>query len=421
MLGPARSRARMDFYQQGPVALHHFRRDDAGVRDYVEVAARARPACVVLPMLYDEMTRPAIRGIRDGLRQLDYLNELVVPLTCEDEQEADDVRRFFADMPYPTRVIWCEGPEVTGVLEDLARRGLDLTTFRGKGMAVWLGIGAASVENEALVVHDADIQAYDPTMVDRLLLPVVSEELDFFFAKGYYARLTNEKFYGRVVRLFVWPFLDALQNTVDRPSPFLSYLRSFRYPLSGEMALTSDLAKNVRMPTDWGLELGLLGEVYRNTSAKRICQVDLGFYSHKHKPVGADKREGLQRMVSEIAAAVLRLMAANEGTKVTDDLLTTLRVTYRREAQDAIRRYHADSVMNRLQYDRHEEESTVEQFEGLIQDAGETYKAEPVSHQISEWLRAISADGEAPQRVRSAGLTRADETRLRDAARAQSL
>lgn len=411
----------MDFYQQGPVALHDFGLEGrTDVRDLVEHAARDRPACVVLPMLYDEMTRPAILGIRQGLRKLSYLHELVIPLTATTQEEVDEVRRFFSDMPFPVRVLWCEGPHVQEVLTQLAQNGLDLTHFRGKGMAVWLGFGAASVENDALALHDADIERYHPRIVDRLLLPVVSEELDFFFSKGYYARVTGEKMYGRVVRLFVWPFIDALQAALDRPSPFLAYLRSFRYPLSGEMAITTDLAKNIRMPTDWGLEMGLLGEVYRNASPKRICQADLGFYSHKHKRVGSAPTEGLQRMVQEIGAATLRSLSAMEGVRVNAELLTTLRTTYRREAQDAVRRYHADSLVNRLAYDRHHEETTVEAFEALIMPAGQAYMDAPLSDQVSEWVRAISALDDAPEMLHEAAIPGAGAKRLREAAQMDS-
>jgi glucosyl-3-phosphoglycerate synthase len=410
----------MDFYQQGPVALHDFQRDRGELRRRVAEAAASRPAALVLPMLYSEMRRPAIRGIRDGLSKLDYLHELIVPVTADEAHEVEEVRTFFDEVPMPVHVLWCEGPHVTEVLERLAGEGLDLRGFRGKGLAVWLGFGAAQADNAALAVHDADIDAYDPRIVDRLLFPILSDELDFFFAKGYYARLTDDQLYGRVVRLFVWPFLDALQRVLPQPSEFLSHLRAYRYPLSGEMAMTSDLARNLRMPTDWGLELGLLGEVYRNTSYKRICQVDLGLYSHKHKSVGGSPGEGLQRMVTEVATTILRLLAFNEGVTLPADTLTTLRACYRREAQDAIRRYHADSLVNTLRYERHEEEMVAERFENLIGEAGRVFAESPLREQISEWLRTMSAWHDAPMMLRQASLTGAHRQRLRDAAAADT-
>ncbi|HLE97765.1 MAG TPA: glucosyl-3-phosphoglycerate synthase [Candidatus Thermoplasmatota archaeon] len=390
----------MDFYQNGPTTLHDLQPERRGhARSLVAKHARDRPAAVLLPMLFSEMDRPALLGIRQGLAKADFLHELVVALTAADESEVARVRRFFDGLPFPVTVLWCEGPEVRETKERLGERGFDLRGFSGKGLAVWLGLGAASDQNHAIVIHDADIDRYDPKIVHRLLLPLVAPEMDFFFAKGYYARLTQERMYGRVTRLFLWPFLDALAVATERPSPLLRFLRAFRYPLSGEMALTADLARNIRVPTDWGLELGVMGEVWRNVSPKRVCQVDLGVYSHKHNPVGATVDAGLQRMSLDVATTVFRLLAANEGLRVPSDLLVTLRVAYRREAQDAIRRYHMDSLANGLSYDRHAEEVVVEALEPLVAAAGEQFLREPTRDLIGEWLRAMSADPEAPARL----------------------
>jgi len=328
------------------------------------------------------------------------------------------VQRFFAPLPYPVRVLWCEGPRTRDVLEGLAARGLDILSRSGKGMAVWLGFGAAIGENDAIAMHDADIDDYRLTLLERLVLPVIVDELDFFFAKGYYARVTGDALYGRVVRLFVWPFLDALQRILPKPSPIATYLRSFRYPLSGEMALTSDLARNIRMPTDWGLEVGFLGEVYRNASPKRICQVDLGLYSHKHKEVGTSVDDGLRRMVLDIATATFRLLAASEGVRLDRELLLTMRLAYRREAQDAIRRYHADAFFNGLRHERHAEEAVVDVFADLLLEAGRRY-SEGQDESISEWLRAMSADPDALRRVREAA-SRREMERLVEAAAADA-
>ena len=67
---------------------------------------------------------------------------------------------------------------------------------------------------------------------------------------------------------------------------FLEYLDSFRYILAGEFSMRADLARINRIPGDWGLEMGVLAEVYRNCSLRRICQVEItDFYEHKHQPL----------------------------------------------------------------------------------------------------------------------------------------
>ncbi|HET6405532.1 MAG TPA: glucosyl-3-phosphoglycerate synthase [Candidatus Thermoplasmatota archaeon] len=391
----------MDFYQQGPTTLHDLHPDRRGhARSLLVKHAPDRPAALVLPMLMSEMDRPALAGIRDGLAKADFLQEIVVALTANDEADVERCRRFFSDLPTNVSVLWCEGPAVNETLASLADKGFDLRGFSGKGLAVWLALGVASEDNYAIALHDADIDFYDPKILHRLLLPIVVPEMDFFFAKGYYARLTDERMYGRVTRLFLWPFLDALDICLGAASPMLRYMRSFRYPLSGEMSMTGDLARNIRIPTDWGLEMSVLGEVHRSASMKRICQVDLGTYSHKHNPVGTNRDEGLQRMALDIATSVYRLLASMEGQRITHDLLTTLQVAYRREAQDAIRKYAMDSLANGLTYDRHEEELIVERLEPVLRDAGHLFMQQPSKDLIGEWLRALSADPDAPSRMR---------------------
>lgn len=393
----------MDFYQHGATTLHDMQPERRGhARALVTKHAKDRPPALLLPMLAEEMDRGALLGIRSGLAKVDFLQEIVVALGTTREEDVERARRLFDGLPTRVSVLWCEGPEVRETLAGLADKGFDLTGFSGKGLAVWLGLGVASESNHAIALHDADVEHYDPKILHRLLLPLVVPEMDFFFAKGYYARLTDERMYGRVTRLFLWPFLDALGMSLHQDSPLLRYLRSFRYPLSGEMAITGDLARNIRIPTDWGLEMGILGEVHRNASMKRICQVDLGIYSHKHHGLGGSRDEGLQRMALDIATTVYRLLASMEGQRVTSDLLTTLQVAYRREAQDAIRKYAMDSLANGLRHDRHEEELVVEALEPVLRDAGQLFMGQPSKDLIGEWLRALSADADAPRRIRPA-------------------
>lgn len=409
----------MDFYQRGPTTLHDLRPGRRGhARRIVAEAAASRRSALVLPMLSSEMATAAPKSIRDALQGATFLHRLVVPLGADDAEEVERVRRFFAPLPFRVSVVWCESPQVRSVLDDLAHKGLDLAEAGGKGLAVWLGMGIAAEECDALAVHDADIEDYDPRILHRLLLPVVAPGLDFAFAKGYYARLTGEQMYGRVVRLFVWPLIDALQTVLPSPSPLLSYLRAFRYPLSGEMAFSSSLAKSVRMMTDWGLEVGLLGEVYRNASAKRICQVDLGVYSHKHKPLGASASQGLQKMATDIAATLFRLLASMEGFVLHDALLPTLRAAYQREAQEAIRKYHADAYLNGLAYDRHGEEVAVERFETVLEGGAGGFLRSPCRSAISEWMRVLSADADAARALAATArpLTGREADALRSAA-----
>lgn len=390
----------MDFYQDTITTIHALSpRFDETVLARTRQATRDNPAGLVIPMLYSEIERPAMELIAKEIAGASFLNEVWIALGASSEREERHVVEWLRDRGVRARVLWIENPEVQDIWRSLRERGLDVDLTAGKGFAVWNALGVASLENHAILVHDADVETYSQRFLTRLLLPVVAKDMDFFFSKGMYARITEERLYGRVVRLFMWPLLDALAHEKTHRSAFLRYLRAFRYPLSGEFAITSDLALNVRVPTDWGLEVGLLGEVFRNASLKRIVQVDLGAYSHKHQPLGSSGSEGLLKMASDITTTILRTLTENEGVAFGDSDLLALRVLYRRLAQDSVRKYYVDATANGLAYDRHAEEMAIEGFARVIEEAGRGYLANPGREQLPDWLRVLSADGSVRERL----------------------
>jgi glucosyl-3-phosphoglycerate synthase len=262
-------------------------------------------------------------------------------------------------------------------------------------------MGIASLELYAFAVHDADIVSYSEMIPTKLLYAVVEPRTDFFFSKGYYARinLENKRMYGRINRLFINPLLDALQQKLNYNSAFTRYLQSFRYALSGEIAIYSDLAMNLRIPEDWGLEIGTLAELYRNASNKRICEVDLGIYDHRHKDI---TESTLLRTAEDALTTLLRNLTETEGIDVSEAFLLSLQVTYRRFAQDKIRQYNADALCNGLSFDRHGEETTVDALSEVVLRAGMRYLKKPINTQLPDWLRMLSAMPDAREKLRSA-------------------
>jgi glucosyl-3-phosphoglycerate synthase len=188
------------------------------------------------------------------------------------------------------------------------------------------------------------------------------------------------------------PLLRALKAVLG-PIPLLEYLDSFRYPLAGECSMTIDQARINRIPADWGLEVGLLAEVYRNCSLKRICQVELADnYDHKHQELSEqDPTRGLHRMVVDIASSLIRNLASY-GVEFDAGFLNTLLAAYVRTAQDAIASYDDDAALNGLDFDRHEEERAVETFTRALRAAGLGFVRSPSdAAMIPNWQRVASA------------------------------
>jgi glucosyl-3-phosphoglycerate synthase len=175
--------------------------------------------------------------------------------------------------------------------------------------------------------------------------------------------------------------------------PLLTFLDSFRYPLAGEFAMVRDLAWINRIPGDWGLEVGVLAEIYRNCALRRICQADIAdAYEHKHQVLSADNADqGLQKMCVDITKSLFRNLAS-EGVVLSEAVLKALRATYLQTAQEAITRYQNDAAINSLQFDRHEERMAVEVFLKGMKIATETFLEDPLGvPMISNWSRVTGA------------------------------
>lgn len=378
----------MDIDQRKIANIHNFYSDFDELSNKLLALKEKVPSGLIIPVFGSDIKNPSLHKIISEINQCTYLSKVFVALsaTPEDHEEA---LKCCSSFKVPCEVIWCNKPEVLVVFEELKAKGLDVTQQWGKGKDVWIAMGIASLELSAFAVHDADIISYNKLLPTKMLYPIIEPKLDFFCSKGYYARINPDtrKLYGRIHRLFINPVLEILQEKLHY-SKFLTYLQSFSYPLAGEIALYSDLATHLRVPSDWGLELGLLSEIYRNASYGRICQVDLGFYDHRHKEF---QQNGLLKTAEDSLITLLRTLTETENVDISESFLTSLLVAYRRLAQDKIRQYHADATCNRLVFDRHEEEANMDALCSVIMSGGKKYLENPVRAQLPDWLRAMAA------------------------------
>lgn len=383
-----------DFFQPGVITTLHKLADDDGHRLESELRSFRpyRPVGLVLPALYSEFETPAMKVICDELRPVDYLGRVVVAIGKCTYDEYMTARRFFDGFRTPVTAIWVEDPRIDGLLNLLRAEGVHTGEY-GKGRTCWIAYGylLAAGDVDVIALHDCDILNYSRQMLSRLIYPVAHPNLGFEFSKAYYARVSH-RMHGRVTRLFVSPLVRAIQS-MSLDSPYLRFLDSFRYALSGEFAMDADLARVNRIPSDWGLEIGVLSEIFRNCALGRVCQVDIADnYEHKHQDLSAeDSAKGLRRMTRDIAKHLFRTLA-EQGTVLTTDSFRTLEVFYTRSAEDAVRRYYADAVINGLEFDLHQENLALQAFARSIRDAAQEFTADPMSMpQISNWNRVLSA------------------------------
>jgi glucosyl-3-phosphoglycerate synthase len=383
-----------DFYQIGVVATLHrlgtinLERIESELTWY----AQERPIALVLPSLYSELAGDALKGIVRELSEVRYLKEVVVSLGPATEEEFRHARDFFSILPQKVSILWNTGPGLSAIYKEIESAGLP-TGEQGKGRSAWMAYGYILSQHgfRVIALHDCDIVTYSRDLLARLCYPVANPNIDYDFCKGYYSRVTD-RLHGRATRLLVTPLIRSLQRILGY-HPLLVFFDSFRYALAGEFSMDVDLARVNRIPGDWGLEVGVLAEVYRNTSIRRVCQVDIAEnYEHKHQPLSLeDATKGLHKMCVDISKSIFRTLAS-EGIVFSEGLLKTLVATYVRTAQDMLKRYEDDAAINGLFFDRHEESLAVETFTNGIRKAAQIIMEDPLGVPlIASWDRMTSA------------------------------
>ncbi|PCD75919.1 glycosyl transferase [Pseudothioclava arenosa] len=385
-----------DFHQNGNIAqFHNLRTRPLAEMDYeISTFAQTRKISLILPSLYSELERPALDNILNELAKVPYLHRIIIGLDRADEAQYRHARSFFARLPQNHVVIWNDSPRMKALMARL--EALNLAPQEpGKGKNVWgcMGYLIACADSAVMAIHDCDITTYSREMLSRLVYPVAHPGFSYQLAKGFYPRIGNNKLGGRVTRNLVSPLLISLKKVIgDRD--YIDYLRAFRYPLSGEFALRTASLPDLRIPSDWGLEIGVLSEAWRNLGPRAVCQVEIAdIYDHKHQDLSPeDARAGLNRMSMDICKAIYRKLAA-DGTVFTPNVFRTLKATYYRRALDMLDVYSHDAAMNGLTFDRHAEEMSINLFAENIMRAGQVFLDNPQEAPfIPNWNLVHSAD-----------------------------
>jgi len=384
-----------DFYQNGFVAtLHNLRaRPYEELEQKLERFSKKRPVGVIIPSLYSELSRQALKDIVKVLKDIPYVSEIVIGLDRANESEFKHALEYFSELPQYHRVIWNDGPRMQELKSKLASKNIN-TSVPGKGRNVWFCFGymIASGKSEAIALHDADIVTYSREMLARLVYPVVDPSFNFKYCKGFYFRTDDERMYGRAVRLLVTPLVRTLKKLIGFHS-YLEYLDSFRYPLAGEFSMRADVIKTIRIPYDWGLEIGILSEVERNNTLNRICQVEIADrYDHKHQTLSLeDADKGLSKMSRDVSRAIFAKLST-DGVTFSPAFFRTLKATYYRIALEFVELYKADADMNGLSYDFHREEEVVDLFVKNVYQSGMNYLNDPDNLPLMpSWKRVQSA------------------------------
>ncbi|MDD2666517.1 MAG: glycosyltransferase [Methanocellales archaeon] len=216
------------------------------------------------------------------------------------------------------KVIHQSLPEICEILET--------NVTHGKGNALYKG--AACSQGDILVFLDSDIINIKKRFATGLVGPILSFK-DILFSKAYYHRPRFKMrgktiFGGRVTRLFMLPILKILCRMYN----VFDGLEDFKYPLSGEIAMTRDVFESLAIPCHYGVDVAILIEVYKKFGYGALSQVDLHEHIHVHR---SDK--ALTEMVEQITKELFWLVRENTNIDFGEEM--------RRKSIIDLYRYHA--------------------------------------------------------------------------------
>ncbi|MEO3871780.1 glucosyl-3-phosphoglycerate synthase [Nonomuraea sp. B12E4] len=164
-----------------------------------------------------------------------------------------------------------------------------LPALTGKGEALWKGLAASS--GDLVVFVDADLRSFAAHYVSGLVGPLLVNG-DTHFVKATYERpltgaggVVRRGEGGRVTELVARPLLNL----------FWPELAGFAQPLGGEYAGRREVLERVPFVTEYGVEFGLLVDLYQLIGLDAMAQVDLGQRTHTHQSLAA-----LGRMAGQI-------------------------------------------------------------------------------------------------------------------------
>jgi glucosyl-3-phosphoglycerate synthase len=190
----------------------------------------------------------------------------------------------------------------------------ELGARRGKGEALWKSLLVTTGDIVAWI--DTDIVNIHPRFVYGILGPLLLNPR-VQLVKGFYRRplKVGDKMQagggGRVTELTARPLLNL----------FYPELSGVVQPLAGEYAGRRAALERVPFSSGYGVETGLLIDVFEQFGLPAIAQVDLLERVHHNQPL-----EALSKMSFAILQAVIRRLERRSGQPILDDVNRSMKL-----------------------------------------------------------------------------------------------
>ncbi|WP_300613399.1 glucosyl-3-phosphoglycerate synthase [Trebonia sp.] len=244
-------------------------------------AGAERPsATLIFPARNVAGTIGAILSVVADLRARTGLPDQVIVVDADSPDGTADIAR-------------AHGAEVYSENELMRQYG----PAQGKGDAMWRSLSVA--RGDIVMFADADTTDFRDHFVYGTLGPLVADPAIQFCKAAYRRPFTSgEKSVpdggGRVTELMAKPLINL----------FYPELAGFAQPLAGEFAGRRELLNALPFFTGYGVEIGMIIDVFTEVGLEGMAQVDLGTRQNRHQTL-AD--------LTRMSSIVLRTVAMRQG------------------------------------------------------------------------------------------------------------
>ena len=116
-----------DFFQNGIITTLHNLRDRPlqSIEDDLHDFALRRPMALVLPCLYSELERPALKHIVRELSGAGYVSQIIIGLEQATEAQYRHALEYFSVLPQVHHVLWNDGPRLQQINAQLTADEVD--------------------------------------------------------------------------------------------------------------------------------------------------------------------------------------------------------------------------------------------------------------------------------------------------------
>lgn len=230
--------------------------------------------------------------------------------------------------------------------------------YRGKGEALWKSLYV--LRGDIVVWIDTDIKNIHPGFVYGILAPLLREP-EIQYVKGFYRRPLKEegKIYaeggGRVTELTARPFLNL----------FFPELSGIIQPLAGEYGGRREALERVPFFTGYGVETGLLIDLFNEFGLRAIAQVDLEERIHRNQPLPA-----LSQMSFAIIQVFVQRLEEKSMIKLLEEINQSMKLIKHRQQGYAlevkeIRDHERPPMVSIPEYQARRREVSSDKTEGI--------------------------------------------------------